>query len=181
VNAAMQYPDLELYESVESTYSFGTNAVVGTHVVLTVVENRYNQGLRCSEDQRRHRKKIAGTNKGRRGQISREDTCQESSYRSGPVGKLRSLPYFNTFAHKYALWSQTLLSSLARAFVLNRAKENQDFSDSLHATKTELQDVKPITLKATSKGKGKAKDESDPVRESLERKCAEGVAVLRRV
>jgi hypothetical protein len=50
----------------------------------------------------------------------------------------------------------------------------------LHATKKELDDVKPIPVKG-GRGKGKAKEEIDPAREALERICVDGVAVLRRV
>jgi hypothetical protein len=50
----------------------------------------------------------------------------------------------------------------------------------LHATRKELDDVKPSPVKGGG-GKGKAKEEIDPAREALESKCVNGFAVLRRV
>jgi hypothetical protein len=49
----------------------------------------------------------------------------------------------------------------------------------LHATKKELDDVKPIFVKE-GRGKGKAKEDPDPARDALERKCVDDVAILRK-
>lgn len=50
----------------------------------------------------------------------------------------------------------------------------------MHATKKEFDDVRRIPVKG-GREKGKAKEELDPAREALERKCVNGVTVLRRV
>lgn len=70
---------------------------------------------------------------------------------------------------------------MARAFVLSRPTGSQTLTDEMHATPTELIEVRPIPVKGGNKGKTKAKDEPDLARETLESKCVGGVAVLRRV
>lgn len=78
---------------------------------------------------------------------------------------------------------QTLLAAMARAFCLTKPQSTpaDKLSDSLHATAEELRVVRPPPVKGGAKGKGKAKEEPDEMREVLERKCLEGVAILRRV
>lgn len=75
----------------------------------------------------------------------------------------------------------TLLTSLARAFVLNRPTdcERANKSTALHASTEELDAVRHLPQKV--KGKGRLKDVPDEARELLEQKLVAGNAMLRRV
>lgn len=76
---------------------------------------------------------------------------------------------------------QTLLSSLARSFVLTRARTSSkcQHSNEVHANDAELDQVRPIPVKI--KGKAKAKEEPDEARPAIEAKLLAGMALLRRV
>ncbi len=88
---------------------------------------------------------------------------------------------FSKYAHTLVSRHRTLLSALARAFVLTRTPTctDGDISTSLHTSSSEMNQIRPLPVK--TKGKGKAKEEVDEVRELVEGKMVEGTAVLRRV
>lgn len=69
----------------------------------------------------------------------------------------------------------TLLTSLARAFVLSR---KDSWSEALHATKEELANVRPVPIKG---GKNKVNEEPNDSWAAFQAKLAEGTAILRRV
>lgn len=78
-----------------------------------------------------------------------------------------------------------MLAALSRAFVLTRPQTATQWSESLHATKQELDVIEPLPEKG-AKGKGKAKADpamiqSEEARQTVEAKLVAGTAILRRV